>query len=135
MHTESTLEDLLGSGQRVDIDVSASTTISRPNRLRAERKGELVNHVFYYDGKNLTLYDPGTNVYATQPAPKAIEGMLDYARSSLGLVVPASDLVYSNVYTLLMQGVTSAKVIDNSLIDGKVCTHLAFSRPDVDFQV
>ena len=135
VHTENTLEDLLDSGQRVDFDVSASTTISRPNRLRAERKGDLVNQVFYYDSKSLTLYDPVTKVYATEPTAKTIEGMLDYARGSLGLIVPASDLVYSNAYTLLMQGVTSAKVVDKRVIDGKVCTHLAFSRPDVDFQV
>lgn len=135
VHTENTLEDLLDSGQRVDIDVSASVTISRPNRLRAERKGELVSQVFYYDGKVLTLYHPGANVYATESAPETIEGTLDFARESLGLLVPVADLVYVNGYALLMQGVTSAIVVGKSVIDGAVCNHLAFSRPDVDFQV
>ena len=135
VHTENTLEDLLDSGQRLDIDVAASVTISRPNRLRAERKGDLVNQVFYYDGKSLTLYNPDENVYATEPAPETVEGTLDFARESLGLLVPAADLVYSNAYALLMQGVTSAIVVDKTVIGGAVCNHLAFSRPDVDFQV
>jgi len=135
VHTENTLEDLLDSGQRIDIDVSANVTISRPNRLRAERKGDLVSQVFYYDGNTLTLYDPDANVYATEPAPETIEGTLDFARESLGLLVPVADLVYRNAYPLLMQGVTSAIVLHKTVIDGAVCNHLAFSRPDIDFQV
>lgn len=135
VHTDNTLEDLLDSGQRIDTDVSASVTISRPNRLHAERKGELVSQTFYYDGKALTLYDPNTQVYATRPAPDTIDGTLDFARESLGLHVPAADLVYQNTYALLMHGVTSAIVIGKTVMDGAVCNHLAFSRPDVDFQI
>ena len=135
VHTENTLEDLLDSGQRIDLGVSASVTISRPNKLRAERKGELLSQIFYYDGKSLTLYNPGENVYATEPAPGTIEGTLDFARESLGLIVPVADLVYQNSYKLLMQGVTSATVVGKTVINGTVCNHLAFRRPDVDFQV
>jgi hypothetical protein len=135
VRTQNTLEDLLDAGQRVDYDVSASVTISRPNKLRAEREGDLVSQVFYYDGKTLTLYDPDQKVYATEPAPETIEGMLDFARESLGLIVPAADLVYGNAYPLLMEGVTSAVVVGKSVINGVKCDHLAFSRPGVDFQV
>ena len=56
VHTQITLEDLLESGHRIDLDVSANVIISRPNKLRAERKGELIDQIFYYDGKTLTLY-------------------------------------------------------------------------------
>jgi hypothetical protein len=126
---------MLDSGQRVDVDVSASVIISRPNKLRAERKGELLDQVFYYDGKTLTLYNPPEDVFATEPAPATIEEMLEYTRESLGLIIPAADLVYRNAYPLLMQGVTSAIVVGKAFIDGVVCDHLAFSRPDVDFQV
>lgn len=135
VHTQNTLEDRLDSGQRVDIDVSANVTIHRPNRLRAERKGDLVSQIFYYDGKTLTLYDPEAKVYATEPAPETLEETLDFARASLGLIVPAADLVYQNAYSLLMEGVTSATVVGKSVIGGGTCDHLAFSRPGVDFQV
>lgn len=79
---ENNLEDLLDSGQRIDNGVSAEVTIVRPNRLRAERKGDLVNQAFYYDGKTLTLYNPEEKAYASQPAPATISGTLDYARDS-----------------------------------------------------
>jgi len=135
VHTQNTLEDVLESGHRIDIDVSASVIISRPNKLRAERRGDLVDQVFYYDGKNLTLYNPSAKVYATEPAPGTIEEMIDFARESLGLIVPVGDLVYRNAFPLLMQDVNMAVVIGKAVIGGVRCDHLLFSRPGVDFQV
>jgi hypothetical protein len=135
VHTQNTLEDLLDSGQRVDLEVSADVIISRPNKLRAERKGDVISQIFYYNGKTLTLYNPSDKVYATEPAPGTIEGTLDYAREKLGLTVPVADLVYRNAFPLLMQDVTFAKVVGKAVIGGVKCDHLLFSRPGVDFQV
>jgi hypothetical protein len=135
VHTRNTIEDVLDSGHRVDIDVSASVVVSRPNKLRAERKGDLINQTFYYNGKTLTLYSPSDKVYATEPAPGMIEETLDFARESLGLVIPAADLIYRDAFALLMQEVTLAVVVDKAVIGGIKCDHLLFSRPGVDFQV
>jgi hypothetical protein len=135
LHTQNTLEDLLESGQRVDFDISASVIISRPNKLRSERRGELIDQAFYYDGKTLTLYNSSDKVYATQPAPGTIEELLDFVRESLGLIVPVSDLVYRNAFLLLIHDVNFAKVVGKAVIDGVKCDHLLFSRPGVDFQV
>ena len=135
VHTQNTLEDLLDSGQRVDLEVSADVIISRPNKLRAERKGDVISQIFYYNGKTLTLYNPSDKVYATEPAPGTIEGTLDFAREKLGLTVPVADLVYPNSFSLLMQDVTFAKVVGKAVIGGVKCDHLLFSRPGVDFQI
>ncbi len=135
VRTQNTLEDELDTGQRVDFDIAASVIVSRPNRLRAERKGDLVSQIFYYDGKTLTLHNPSDKVYARQPAPATIEGVLDYARESLGVIVPVADLVYRNAFALLMQDVTFAAVVGKAVIGGVKCDHLVFSRPGVDFQV
>jgi hypothetical protein len=135
VHTETTLEDVLDSGHRVDLGVSANVIISRPNKLHAERRGDLIDQFFYYDGKTLTLYNPSDKVYATEPAPGTIEEMLDFARESLGLTVPVADLVYRNAFSLLMQDVTIAMVVGKAVIGGVKCDHLLFSRPGVDFQV
>ena len=135
VHTQTTLEDLLESGQRVDFDISANVIVSRPNKLHAERKGDLIDQVFYYDGKTLTLHNPSEKVYATEPAPGTIEELLDFARESLGLTVPVADLVYRNAFPLLIQDVNFAKVVGKAVIGGVKCDHLIFSRPGVDFQV
>ena len=135
VHTQSTLEDELESGHRIDLDVSASVLVSRPNKLFAERKGDLIDQVFYYNGKTLTLYNPSDKVYATESAPGTIEETLDFARESLGLTVPVADLVYRNAFPLLMQDVNLAVVVGKAVIGGVKCDHLLFSRPGVDFQV
>lgn len=135
VYTQSTLEDQLESGQRIDFDVGAYVAVRRPNNIHAERIGELINQVFYYDGSFLTLYDPPLGVYASEEAPGTIEEMLDFARESLGIIIPVSDLVYRNSFAILMQDVSSAVVIGEAVIGGVTCDHLAFSRPDVDFQV
>ena len=135
VHTQNTLEDELDSGHRIDIDVSASVLVSRPNKILAERKGDLIDQVFYYNGKTLTLYNPSDKVYATVSAPGTIEETLDFARESLGLAVPVADLVYRNAFPLLMQDVNLAVVVGKAVIGGVKCDHLLFSRPGVDFQV
>ena len=135
VHTQNNLEDELDSGHRVDFDISAEVSIRRPNKLMAERKGDLVDQKFFYDGKTLTLYNPSEKVYATETAPGTIEEMLDFARETLGLMVPVADLVYRNAFPLLMQDVTLAVVVGKSVIAGIRCDHLLFSRPGVDFQV
>jgi len=135
VHTQNTIEDLLAPGERIDLEVSATVTIKRPNKLLTERKGDLVSQNFYYNGKTLTLYDPTLKVYATEPAPGPLAGVLDYARETLGLTVPVADLVYRNAFPLLMQDVTFAKVVGKAVISGVKCDHLIFSRPGVDFQV
>ena len=135
VHTENTYEDQLDSGQRIDLDIASDVTVRRPNKLHAARTGELTNQDFYYDGKTLTLYNASQGVYASQPAPKTVEALLDYAREELGVIVPAADLAYRGVFDILMQGVTSAVVVGKANIGGVICDHLAFSRPDVDFQV
>lgn len=135
VQTQNTLEDVLATGHRIDLDVSAEVTISRPNKLRSERKGDMVNQIFYYDGKTLTLYNPTNNVYATKPVPDSFEGLFKYMYESLGFGVPVSDLVYNDAFPLLMQDVNYAAVIDKAFIGGIKCDHLIFSRPGVDFQI
>jgi hypothetical protein len=135
VHTASNLEDLIPSGQRIDASVAASVTVSRPNKLRAERRGDLVDQNFYYDGKTMTLYNPSDKVYATEPAPGTLEGMLDYIVGTLGLGIPAGDLVYANAYALLTKDLTFAAVLGKAVAGGVKCDHLLFSRPGVDMQV
>jgi hypothetical protein len=135
VNTQGTLEDTNSSGHRVDFDVSAHAIISRPNKVFAERRGDLIDQNFYYDGKTLTLCNPADKVYATVAAPATIEETLHFVRDSLDLFIPISDLVYSNSFSLLMQDVTSAAVLRKAVINGVKCDHLLFSRPGVDFQV
>lgn len=133
--TQTNLEDTLSPGERVDTGVSARVVVQRPNKLRAQRVGDLVEQQFYYDGKTISLYNPADKVFATEAAPAALDGMLDYVRGTLRLGIPVGDLVYANAYGLLMQDVTSARMLGKAMVGGVRCDHIAFRRPGVDFQL
>ena len=133
--TRSTIEAVLASGQKLQFDHAASLSVLRPNRMRAERRGELVDQVFYYDGKSLTLFNPRDGFYATVAAPATLEEMLDFARQSLDIVAPAGDLLYKNAFEILMQDVKSGFVVGKGMIEGVRCDHLAFRAIDVDWQI
>jgi hypothetical protein len=135
LDTASSIEVVLASGQKIQYDHSAKVAVERPNKWRAERTGEVVDQVFYYDGKSLTLHNPEGNYYATIAAPGTLEEMLDFARAKLDVVAPAGDLIYKNAYDLLMQDVVSGFVVGKGVVDGVRCDHLAFRAPHVDWQI
>jgi hypothetical protein len=133
--TESSIDVVLDSGQKIQFDHTARVSVERPNKLRAERTGDLVDQVFYYDGKSLTMDDPHDNYYATIAAPGTLEAMLDFAREKLDVVAPAGDLLYKNAYDILTQDVTSGFVVGKGVVGGVRCDHLAFRAPVVDWQI
>jgi hypothetical protein len=135
LDTNNTLEEVLETGQKIQYDFSTSVLIERPNRLRATRKGELVDQVLVYDGENLAIHDRGQNYYAVVKAPNNIDDLLHFARESLDLVPPSGDLVFTNSFELLTTPVTSGMVVGKSIIGGVKCDHLAFSGPVVDWQI
>jgi hypothetical protein len=132
LDTASSIDVVLPSGQKVQFDHTAKVSVERPNKLRAERTGDMVDQVFYYDGKSLTLHNPYGKYYATIAAPGTLEEVLDFARTKLDVVAPAGDLLYKNAYDILMQDVTSGFVVGKGVVEGVRCDHLAFRAPDVD---
>ncbi len=133
--TASTMEVVLVNGQKIQLDSGTHLTVQRPNKLRAERIGDVISQSFYYDGDHLTLFNPEDGLYATVPAPGTIDAMLDFARDSLDVVAPAGDLVMQDSYARLMADVTSGFVVGKSIVGGVRCDHLAFRSLDVDWQI
>jgi hypothetical protein len=133
--TRNTIEVVLTSGQKLQFGTVATASVQRPNKLRGERKGDLVDQIFIYDGKSLTLYNPGQKYYATVAAPATLEQMLDFARTSLDIIAPGSDLLYANAYQILMENVTSGFVVGKAVVEGVRCDHLAFRGAGVDWQI
>jgi hypothetical protein len=135
LKAESTLEAVLTSGQKIQFDSPATLEVSRPNKLRAHRKGDIVNQEFFYDGKTLTLFSPRENVYATTAAPPTIDETLDFAREKLDIIAPASELLYKNAAEKMLKESSSGFVVGPSVVGSVKCTHLAFRGSEVDWQI
>jgi hypothetical protein len=133
--TASTLEVVLVSGQKLQFTSAARTTLQRPNKIRSERIGDVVSQTFYFDGRTLTIFNPGDGYYATVPAPNTIDAAVDFARDSLDVIAPAGDLVTMDAYDRLMADTTAGFVVGQSIVGGVRCDHLAFRSGVVDWQI
>ena len=133
--TENTLEVVLTSGQKLQFASPATASVWRPNKLRADRKGDILNQEFFYDGKNLTLYNPKENLYATTAAPPTIDEMLDFAREKLDVIAPGAEILYSNAAERMLKVTTSGFVVGPSIVEGVKTAHLAFRGAEVDWQI
>jgi hypothetical protein len=135
VQTENTLEIVLASGQKLQFASPATASVWRPNKLRADRKGDILNQEFFYDGKNLTLYNPKENLYATTAAPPTIDEMLDFSREKLDVIAPGAEVLYSNAAERMLKVTTSGFVVGPSVVGGVKSTHLAFRGAEVDWQI
>lgn len=135
VQTENTFEVVMRSGEKIQFDSPANLTVQRPNKLRADRKGDIVNQEFYYDGKTLTLYNPDQKYYATVEAPPTIDQTIEFAAEALGVYAPGGDLIYMNSYLILTEDVISGFYVGMSIVGGIKCHHLAFRGNEVDWQI
>ena len=135
VRTENTIEAVLTSGQKLQFNSPASASVWRPNKLRADRKGDILDQDFFYDGKTLTLFNPKENLYASVAAPATLDAMLDFAREKLDVVAPGAELMYSNAAERMLKESTSGFVVGPSVVAGVKTTHLAFRGSEVDWQI
>jgi hypothetical protein len=127
-------EDLLDSGQRIDLESSGGVTVVRPNKLLGVRHAGPVDEVLIYDGDQVTVYNDAEETYMTVAAPATIEEMFLFLHAVVE-IYPVSDLIWQDAFPYLMEGVDFAKVIGTDVIGGVTCTHLLFGRPDIGFQI
>jgi hypothetical protein len=135
VQTENTLEVVLASGQKLQFASPATASVWRPNKLRADRKGDILNQEFFYDGKTLALYNPKENLYATTAAPPTIDEMLDFAREKLDVIAPGAEILYSNAAERMLKVTPSGFVVGPSVVGGVKTAHLAFRGAEVDWQI
>ena len=132
---DTVIEFVLPDGQKLQNGHRVSVAVQRPNKLRAERVGDIVDQVFSYDGTSLSIDLPRAKYYATVAAPPTLEEMLDFAREKLDVIAPASDLIYKNAFERLTEGLTSAFVVGPASVAGVACDQLAFRNAEVDWQI
>jgi hypothetical protein len=111
VETDTAIEVVLASGQKLQFENPTKVTVRRPDRLRAERVGDLVDQLFVYDGRTLSLHDRGRGYYATVAAPPTLDETLAFAEDSLDIVAPAADLLYRDAYEVLARSASSGRYL------------------------
>jgi hypothetical protein len=132
---EELIDEVLDNGQKLQFSHQRKASVSRPNKIFAEFKGDLANRQFYFNGDLAMLYDKDKSVYGSQPFKGTVDGLIDMLHHKLGFTVPLSDLVMSDAYKILTQELTSGAYVGKHNVGGIPCHHLAFTQKLVDWQI
>lgn len=111
-----------------------AVTVSRPDKLRIDVDGEHHDVQFFFDGKTATLFDPKTKLYAAHSAPGTIDAMLKVLEKQ-GVSFPINNLLESNPYDSLAEGLQTAYVVGRVEINNKTLIHLVFTEASADWQL
>lgn len=123
-------------GQKIQYSASGSIVLDRAKGFRVTRKGPFADAELVFDGKTMSLYGKGMNVYAQLESPgPGIGEAVEELRSSTGLDAPGADLLASDPYVALTDGVTEGTVVGEAFVGGVECDHLAFKTDVVDWQI
>jgi hypothetical protein len=109
--------------------------VERPNHVAADATGDTLLRASWYDGKTVTVLDKEHNVYATVDAPSTIDATLEKLEDEYGVVLPLADLLYSDPYAVLIEGVTYGRYLGLHQAAGVMCHHLAFSQESIEWQI
>ncbi len=132
---DSVFEVVSADKQKLQIAMSGTVDLSRPDKLRTTRKTGFSDTETVYDGKTLTILGKGKNVYMQAEVTGTTDSVIDQLRDKFHRQLPGADLLSSNVYDALMTDVTDVKDLGSGVIDGKECDHLAFRAKDTDWQI
>lgn len=132
---DGSTEEVLGTGQVIQLPGSVDLLVSRPNRLRANLYSTLKRREYYYDGKSFTVFAPRMGYYAVVEAPGTIKELIDQATERLDLVLPFADLFELGIDPALTSRITSAFFVSTDVIGDEVCNHFAFRQQGVDWQI
>jgi hypothetical protein len=128
-------DEVYYGGKKLQYEIDLETFVKRPDRLRVNAEGDLVDKQFFFDGKTLTLYDKDRNVYGALEVPPNIEGALEKANKEFGVRVALTDLASPDLSEHLNKRIKNSLYVGQSKIRGVLCHHLSFDGDQVQLQV
>jgi hypothetical protein len=134
-HADVTFDHVLPSGQKLKFSAAEEVVLERPNGLYVEWNGDLGARQFWYDGKQVALFDPASPFYASAAAPPRIDAMLNELVPKLGFTPPLSDLLYRDPYATVRGNIQYGFDLGQNDVNGKTCRTLAFVGKDIDWQI
>jgi len=99
-------------------------TLQRPDRLRVLLGGDGPSSEFYYDGKVMMAYAPAENLLAVSDAPPTIDATLETAYNTAGIYFPFTDLIVTDPYKDMAEGLQLAYYMGQSHVVGGTTTDI-----------
>ena len=98
--------------------------LQRPDKLRVISSGDGPVSEFYYDGKTMTAFAPAENFVAIAAAPPTVDDMLGTAYHSAAIYFAFDDMIVTDPYKDIAQGMSVAFYVGQSKIVGGTTTDI-----------
>jgi hypothetical protein len=109
-------------------------TVQRPDKVHLIFKGRGERVDFYGTNGSITMYAPDTKLYTTVPAKATIDDNLADITAK-GIDMPVGPFLSTHLYELASKNLITGYVIGRVKIYDQDVHQLAFSSPDVDWQL
>jgi len=124
------------TGQKITFGERRKVTLSRPDRLRIEaEESDGKRTLVTYDGKAITVFNPGDNVYGQVEKAGSVDDVVRYVIQDLGIRIPLALLLVSTLPAELEQRLQSIDYVEQDVLTEVPTDHLAGRGADVDFEI
>jgi hypothetical protein len=120
-------------GPALNYYTTSEVTLHRPDMLRVLSPGDGPRSEFYYDGKTMTAYSPDDNYVATASAPASVDAMLEDAFKKAQIYFPFEDLLVTDPYKDIADGLRVAFYVGQSVSVGDTKTYIIAYANDYVF--
>jgi hypothetical protein len=127
-------EQLATDGQVVTFFHTTEITVQRPDKTHLIYKGRGERVDFYSTNGSITMYAPDTKLYTTIPAKATIDDNLADITTQ-GIDMPVGPFLSSHLYELATKNLITGYVIGRVKVYDQEVHQLAFTSPDVDWQL
>ena len=133
--TEITNDNILASGQTIELGATMKTSVKRPDHVYVIYTGDSGAREVWYNGNQITIYNKNKKYYGQLKTPDSIEETMNFLMTNYGFSLPLADILTSDPYDSFMEITVEGVVVGDSSVRGKECTHLAFIGKYVDWQL
>jgi hypothetical protein len=113
----------------------SEVTLQRPDKLKVITPGDGPPSQFYYDGHTMTAFAPQENLVAIADAPPTVDEALQAAYQSAAIYFPFSDVIVTDPYKDIADGMKVAFYIGrSSVVDGLETDMVSYITGDVFVQ-
>ena len=135
LSAETTNEDVLQSGEKLQYAGKLRIVAQRPDRFRIQAVSDTRNREYIYDGKTVTIFSPKLGMYASFAAPPTIRATIEKARNDYDVELPLADLFAWGTDRASAEYLTSGVLVRPETIEGRSCNHYAFRQSGADWQI
>lgn len=122
-------------GEKLQFNSSGTLILQRPARFYINRQSRFGDVEMFFDGKMVTIYGKDLKSYFQQDVLGTTDDAFAMIGGSLGVDLPATDLLVADPYAALTEGITSSGYYGTDYVQGVECHHLGFRADKVDWQV